>query len=282
MNIDCQWVEKNLEAMFSGDLSAEESQHARTHIQSCQPCRKEVQALIAIDPVIKKYFQAQLAKALRSGDAPVRSRRTARWTIQTAAVALVAIVLVVLLRTPQGNNLPSSVPLQPAAAPIASIDSPSVIKNDVVSENERSKPSPTGTAERKTPGEGTNAATATIAAVNAPAFLVADPAGYSHSLQDYRGFKVILCVWSPDQQDSIASIERLYRAFGADTKLRFIGVSNQRAAKPASTTFPVFYNQGSHLLDAKPGDFVVVDESGTVTLRGSLTADFENLSKTLR
>jgi hypothetical protein len=35
-------------------------------------------------------------------------------------------------------------------------------------------------------------------------------------------------------------------------------------------------------MGAKPGEFVLLNESGTVTMRGLLTEDFELLSKTLR
>ena len=92
--MDCQWVEDHLEAIFSDKLAAEENRRARQHIESCDACRNEVQALIAIDPMIKKYFRAQLLEATRAGDAPARGVRGFRWTLQAGAVALVAVVLV--------------------------------------------------------------------------------------------------------------------------------------------------------------------------------------------
>ena len=278
--MDCQWVEKNLEALFSDDLNAEESREARAHIQSCERCRKEVQALIAIDPVIKKYFQAQLSRALRGGDAPARSHKTRPgWSLRVAAAAVVAIVLVVLLRSPQVNQSVQPVSVQSQANPSGPVEIPTIAKNEAVAD-ERTKPSPDGRGEPEGPGEGT-AVTSPVPDTNAPAFLVTDPAGYSRSLQDYRGFTVLIGVWSNDQPESISNLERLYKTFGANPRLRLVGVSNQRASKPSNTTFPIFYNQGSRLLDAKPGEFVLLNESGTVRLRGSLVGDFETLSKTL-
>jgi hypothetical protein len=274
MNIDCQWIEKNLEAMFSNDLPEQEHQHARAHIEQCQDCRQEVQALIAIDPLIKKYFQAQLARAMRSGGAPVLVRRTPRWAFRAAAVAVVAIVLTVLLRVPQAPNLPSEAKVETAAVPAITADSGAVEKSDSVTGTERAKPSPSPA----TPAVPNNV-TPRISA-NAPAFLVTDPAGYSHSLENYRGFTVLIGVWSPDHPDSIAHMERLYKAHGTNPQLRFIGATYQRTPKPTGTTFPVFYNEGSRLLDARPDDFVLLNESGTVTSRGSL-ADFERLSRLL-
>jgi len=287
--MDCQWVDKNLEAIFSDALAAEESRQARAHIQSCEHCRKEVQALIAIDPVIKKYFQAQLSRALRAGGAPAVSRRgRPAWGVRVAAVAIVAIVLVVLLRTPQVNNGPQPVSVQSQAAPIPSADAPSIVKDDAAVENERTKPSTSGRGGRDSqragaPGEGP-VSTSSVSApdANPPAFLVTDPAGYSRSLQDYRGFNVLIGVWSPDQVESVSNLERLYKAFGTNPKFRLIGVSNQRAPKPANTTFPIFFNQGSRLLDTKSGEFVLLNEAGGVRLRGLLAGDFETLSKILR
>jgi hypothetical protein len=282
MNMDCQWVENNLEAIFSGDLAEEENRLARAHIQHCDTCRKEVQGLIAIDPLIKQYFQAQLAKAVRTADAPARGITSSRWILQIAAVAVVAVVLVVLLRSPQTEQVQPNVPVQTAVAPAVSSDAPPVGKNEPVADNERAKPSPDPDVKNRREAPGRSAVLPATPGPNAPAFLVSDPAGYARSLQDYRGFKTLIGVWSPDKPQSITTLERLYKAFGSDPKFRFIGVSPQRAAKPAKTTFPVFSNQGSRLMDAKPGEFILLNEAGAVTLRGSLAEDFETLSKALR
>ena len=109
-----------------------------------------------------------------------------------------------------------------------------------------------------------------------------DPAGYSRTLADYRGYTLLIGVWSSNQPNSAANLERLYKTFGSNPKLRLIGVTNERQAKPANTTFPVLYNQGSRLLDAKEGDFVLVNSTGSILLRGSLKEDSGSLEKSLR
>jgi hypothetical protein len=194
------------------------------------------------------------------------------------------IVFALLLRTPQVNNGVPTGSVQPEAAATASTEALSIKKSDAVAD-QRAKPSPSGergaASLERAPGEGL-IATSSDRAPDAPAFLITDLAGYSRSLEDYRGFTLLLGVWSLDLPESVANLERLYKTFGSNPKVRVIGVSDQRASKPPNTTFPIFYNQGSRLLDAKPGDFVLLNGTGTVRLRGSITGDFESLSKTLR
>ena len=266
MTIDCQWIEKNLEAVLSDDLTAEDSRLSRSHIEGCEPCRKEVQAMIAIDPLIKKYFQAQLSRAAvsRSSGAPLWRRRA--WSV--AAVAAVAAVLfAVVLRSPQ---IETSQP--PSQTQTASTEASSVIKKEDVTPEGRAKPSPA------TPGDSTPAPTIDA---GASGFLITDLAGYSRSLEDFRGFTTLIGYWHTDQPESIARLERLYQTFGTNAKLRLIGVTSQRVPKPANTTFPVFYNAGSSVL-ANPGEFVLLTETGAVRMRGSLSKDFDGLSKALR
>jgi hypothetical protein len=280
MNMDCQWVENHLEAIFCDTLAEEETGLAREHIGNCASCRNEVQSLMAIDPVIKKYFHAQLTRAARAGDAPVHGARRFRWSLQAAAVAVVAVVLVLLFRIPPTNDIQAPVPAQTAAAPSVSVDVPSIGKKDFGVPSERAKPSADRVGDSEVPVRSAGLSPAPD--TNAPAFLVSDPAGYTHSVQDYRGFKTLIGVWSPEQPRSIAALERLYKTFGSDPTLRFIGVSPQPSAKPANTTFPLFSNQGSRLMDAQPGEFVLLNGSGTVTMRGLLEKDFETVSKKLR
>jgi len=62
-SINCQWIENNLEALYSERLDPEQVRLARAHIESCQSCSREVQALNAIDPLIKSYFRRELQVA---------------------------------------------------------------------------------------------------------------------------------------------------------------------------------------------------------------------------
>src|SRR3989441_11999892 len=90
MNVDCQWISKNLEALFCDGLTDEQHQLARAHIENCQTSRSQVQALIAVDPLIKNYFRQQLAIA----QAPRRSRTSAVYGSAVAVTAAVVLVLV--------------------------------------------------------------------------------------------------------------------------------------------------------------------------------------------
>ena len=112
--------------------------------------------------------------------------------------------------------------------------------------------------------------------------LVTDLAGYAHKLEDYRGHVMLVAVWSGASPEAISNMESLYKTYGGNVKYRFIGVSNARVAKPASATFPVFYNQGSKLFGARSGEFVLLDENGGLLLRGSLVKDIESLRKTMQ
>jgi hypothetical protein len=276
-NINCQWIENNLEALYSERLDLEQVRLARAHIESCQSCSREVQALNAVDPLIKNYFRRELQVA--------QQRRTVRagrvFGLSAATLALVAVLLFVVLGTPQ-TQLHHDGP----AAPIAQNDpAPAVQKEETApiktpddgSSLPRSKPvnQPTMTPDRTPAGRPATSG-------NAPEFLVTDLAGYAHKLEDYRGHVALVAVWSGASQEAISNLESLYKSYGGNVKFRFVGVSNARVAKPASATFPVFYNQGSKLFGAGSGEFVLLDPNGGVLLRGSLTKDIDSLRETLR
>ena len=44
MTVDCQWIEKNLEALSCDRLNEEEVRLAKAHIEACESCRTEAQA----------------------------------------------------------------------------------------------------------------------------------------------------------------------------------------------------------------------------------------------
>ena len=272
MNVDCQWVGKNLEALFCDALTESEERLARTHIKNCTSCRNEAHALNAIDPLIKSYFRRELEIARRP-----RVIHKGRIFISGAAAAVFGALLLLLIRTPQPSPPLAPVPAAEVALLAASEDTAAPIKQNGTEEPQRAKP----TLEPSAPPDRQPRVTAVVGA-NAPEFLVTDPAGYSHTLDEYRGHVVVIGVWSRNQAESVANIERLYRAFAANPKFRFLGVSSEQQPKPANTTFPVVYNQGSKILGTGPGEFVLLDENGAVELRGSLLKDFDGLTKALR
>jgi hypothetical protein len=272
--MDCQWIENNLEALLCDRLDQEQSRNAQTHIDNCAACRSEVQALDAIDPLIKRYFQGELKRAGQPRVVPAGRI----FGLSAATLALVAILLIVALRQPQTNPAVPSLPVSVQPPTVAQIQPSEPVKNpdSATAAIERTKPAldPAGATD-KTPS------VQPARSSNAPEFQVIDAAGYARRLEDFRGHIVLMSVWSGASSEAIANFERLYRTYGSDARFRFVGISNESLAKPVNATFPVFYNQGSRLLGVQSGEFVMLDESGSVVLRGSLVKDFEELLRAL-
>ncbi len=276
MNVDCQWIEKNLEPLFCGTLSPEDQVRARRHIEDCGACAKEVAALNSIDPLVKTHFQAELQRALRRPAFGPRRFAKGRLAFNAAAVLAFSLLVVAILRTPQNTANRSASSREEAAASEPSPPAPPV------------KPTDTTTVERAKPAESApdnSAQTSRIVATPAPSapdFLVVDPAGYSRTLNDYRGYFLVIGILNSGQPEATANLERIYKTFNSNPKFRFIGVSNDRQAKPAKTTFPMAYNHGSKLFGALPGEFVLLDEMGSILLRGSLAKDLDRLQTALQ
>ena len=96
-SLDCNWVEAHFEALLSDGLEPDEERLVREHMGSCRSCRHEMEALRAIDPLVKRHFQRGLA----ASQSP-RVAHTGRLLgVSTAALALVGILLFVILRAPQ-------------------------------------------------------------------------------------------------------------------------------------------------------------------------------------
>jgi hypothetical protein len=270
---DCQWVEKNLEAIFCETLTPELNHRARQHINSCVSCRQEVEALNAVDSLVRRNFR----RDLQAAQSPRIMNRTRVLGLSGAALATVAVLLFVVVRASQNDPVLPTVPTQGVPAPTASADLPAPVPINAANDVQRAKP--TDAPDRESPPV---AGLATSASENGPDFLVVDPAGYSHTVDEYRGHIVIIGVWSNDQPQPTGNLERLYKANASNTKIRFLGVSNDSQRRPANTTFPVAYNQGSKIFGARVGEFLLLNEAGTIQLRGSLTNDFDSLRRALQ
>ena len=275
-SINCHWIEEHLEAFYCDNLDQEQTRLARAHIESCESCSREVLALNAIDPLVKQHFRREMHTAQQPHT--VHTGRVIG--LSAASLGLVAVLLFVALGTPQTSSvLPVPTAVQ-QSAPVAQIEAPPPVKNPepaTTPARQRTKPeNQPSVAPDRTP------VARPATSERAPDFLVTDPAGYAHKLEDYRGRVVLVAVWSEASQDAISNLEVLYKTYGSNVRFRFIGVTNQRLLKPAHVTFPVFYNQGSKIFGARSGEFVLLDEQGGVMLRGSLVKDFDNLHKTLQ
>src|SRR5438093_2884636 len=132
MTVDCHWIEKNLEALFCDTLSPEQNRIARAHIDNCGSCSKEVEALKAIDPLVKTYFQGELDRALKARAVAGRGLPVNR-VLGLGSAALVAAfsLLVFRLRTPPqqpalpvASSIPEATVSQPSYAtpPVKSIE----------------------------------------------------------------------------------------------------------------------------------------------------------------
>jgi len=277
MTVDCQWILKNLEALFCGTSSPEENRMAQAHIESCGSCDKEVAALNAIDPLVKGYFQNELNRARRVSATRSLTLWRRRLALTSAAVLAASLLLAVVLRTSHQTPVIPSPSVAQEVTPSAVPESAPPAKTDDTANIERAKPVESVPADR-----AQTAGARPTTDNNAPEFLVTDPAGYSRTLSDYRGHILVVGLLNSVQPDSTSNLERLYEAFGSNPRLRFVAVAGDHQGRPADTTFPIAYNQGSKLFEANPGDFVLLDEAGKIRLRGSLVKDFASLRKTLQ
>ena len=270
--VDCKWIEDHLEALFGDSLSGQESQSARTHINQCRRCSEQVSDLKAIDPLIHRLFRENMIMARGPKPQPIFYRAGA-----LAAVGLAMIVLVVSMQ--MSPRVPTSVApaVQKTAATPPSSDAPAVVKVPDGVPADRAKPDvnaqPNGAVVPSAPVHASGPA---------PDFLITDPAGYSRSLADYKGRVLIVGVWSAKDARAIENLEHIYKSLSADTSLRIVGVSETKQARPANTTFPAAYNQGSKLLGVTATQFVVVDATGAIRLRGSLADESNRVVESIR
>ncbi len=267
MNVDCHWIEENLER-----LAFEDDRLAQGHLAVCAHCREQIESLRAIDPMVKQVFEYDLAIA-RS---PKRRRSPVLIGAFGTAIAAALLLIVAQVRqpastpgTPAPPAMTSKIPApEPATSP--KIQNPGAVTG-------RAKPEATvPDRPSSVPREARQADR------QAPEFLVTDLAGYSRTLNDYRGYVLIFGVWDSKDPQTAANLERVYKSVSANTKIRVLGISEDREVKPANTTFPSAVNQGSQLLGGKAGDIVVVDANGTIAFRGSLRDESSRLLRSVQ
>lgn len=266
---ECAWLNARMEAFFSLDLPDEERRRAERHMDACDACRSEVAALRAIDPLMRELIEFRTARAVRPAPRRVHMSRV----FASAAALAAAAAIVLALWSPRTPVTPNSVATAPPAATIEKTplapDSP---------ENDLGKPQPPaiGPAPSATAGEPGDSRRA-----DAPAFVVADVAGYERTLADYRGETLLVGVLSARQPQAGENLERINRALG--TRVRLVAVSNVRPAQgPKNATFQILYNRGSKLLGAQESEYLLVNSTGDIVDRGSLLGDSSAILRTLR
>lgn len=263
MNVDCRWIEENLEAICCDRLNLEEDRLTRSHLENCTHCRAKFAELTSIDPIIQQIFRHDLAIA--------RTPKVRRSPVLIGGFATAfALILAVLVWAipPHSNSTAPVIQAPPAVAQVSETSLPNVPKMAETAQRDRAKPEP---APDKAPAA--NVIPAPAVGENAPDFVVTDPAGYSRTLNDYHGYVLVFGVWGADQPRTISNLEHVYETLGKNTKLRIIGVTLRRQPRPKTATFPIAFNQGSKLLGATQGDLLIVDGTGKTRLRANLLQD---------
>jgi hypothetical protein len=147
--------------------------------------------------------------------------------------------------------------------PIVSPLEPEVKKDDSQSGPLRAKPED-GTPVKPAPQPHLDALD------NGPDFGITDAPGQAATLETYRGRVLVFGLLSPDQKAAVNHLEQVYEAFGTNPGVRVLAVARHREDDFTGAKFPLFFNNGSKLLGAQEGEFILVDASGKVRLKDSL------------
>jgi hypothetical protein len=266
MTTNCQWCQSKLEAYFSEELSQEDLGLFQSHLTSCSDCRREVQELKAIDPLVQQVLQRRLGQARLAGQWNTRPRV---WKVALAGsgIALAAVLGVGMLA------LRPEAPAPPTAGTPTKIEE--FAPSPVMNENPKEKTSATPDTGLLKPEKGTTAPPAPqpeldLRPTNGPDFDIIDAAGEGSTLESFRGRVLLFGVVSSEQKEATSNLQELYRAFGSNPNVRIFGVANRREDKIEGATFPVLFNNASKLLGVQNGHFLIMDSAGSSKLKGSL------------
>jgi hypothetical protein len=266
---NCEWFDSKLEAYFCDELGGEELQRFQAHLTSCSHCREQVQSLREIDPLVQGVMRHRLAVAQTAVQANGRPR-VLRFAL--AAGTLAAAVVLVVVGLPFFQEIP---------APTIAIQPPGVV--DPIGTEIKKAPDTPANIYRSKPTDGTPVEPVPQphldeALANGPDFALVDAGGYTTNLESYRDRVLLFGVVSPEQKAAVANLEQLYEAFGSNPKVRILAVARHRDDKFGGTKFPLFFNNGSKLLGAQEGEFILVDPAGKTKLEGSLS-DSRNVAR---
>jgi len=269
MKIDCQWFTKNFEAYCTETLGPAESRQAAEHAASCSACARELQSYREIDPLIKQLFKHRMT--LAQSPRAVPRGFGLRFAMAGGGLAIAAALAIFAL-LPDAAPPPAPLASNPVNPPVSGQEDALQNPAEAPAGIERAKPADHAEKGSATPGPETPVRD------NAPAFMVIDAAGYATTLENYRGYALLFGVVSSERPETAAALERLYRTFSGNVKMRILGVSRRRENKPSGTTFPFVFNNGSRLLDAADGEVLLVGPDGDVRFEGSLLSDPDELA----
>jgi hypothetical protein len=216
-----------------------------------------------IDPLMRGVLQHRLALAQMAVHSNGRSRIFKLAVAGAGALAALLVVLVIGMRPTQEAPVPP-VAVQPP--PISSPAEPDGIKKNSSQEQNINlgKPLDGGPVQPAPQPHLDNAL------ANGPEFAIVDAAGYTATLENYRGRVLLFGVVSPDQKTAVSNLEQIYEDFGSNGRVGILAVARHRDDDFRGAKFPLFFNNGSKLLGAGAGEFRLLDATGKMKLQGSL------------
>ena len=265
MNVDCNWVDSNLETLLFNQLDTSHPASVANHLKSCERCRKQIDDHTKVANLIEAYMSQQLSRAQR----PV-GQNQAVGRLAVAGVLATAVLGLLLWLPYYGRQ--TNQQASPRVAELKSNEINPSMSVDKLSEAlgpARSKPGIGAPLVNQAMSPNRQIQTSVINSIDAK-FQVIDEAGYSYSLNDFQGSVMIVAVFD-DTYDSALLFQEVYDAYAALPNLRVLGVLKGVAVKrPTGTTFPLMSNRGSALLDTQVGEFVIIGIDGSPHRRGLL------------
>jgi hypothetical protein len=261
--MNCQWFDSKLESYFCDGLAEEEKQVFQKHLASCEDCRLRVESLNAIDPLVRGVFHRRLALARMAAQSNPQPRLL-KLGVAAAGIAVAGLLIVMGVRFLEEPPIP---------APPVAVQPPPV--QEMPSELKKA-PSPGSNPLVTKPNDGPSVKLAPQPQLDSPLaggpdFSITNAAGYTETLETYRGKVLLFGVVSADEQAAIMNLQKIYDSFGSNSGIRVFAVARHREDQFKGVSFPVFFNNGSKLLGVQDGRFLLADKTGKSKLEGSLT-----------
>ena len=258
---NCDRFRSKLEAYFCDTLAEEDLRFGQTHLESCGECSREVESLKSVDPMVRAVLQRRLLLARMAAQANTRPRIL---KLGLAAAALAAAVFVLSVGTVflRETPPPPVIVQKPPTVPVETD-----VRKDGVEQEIPGLLKPKGGK----PVEPAPQPYLDSPQFDGPDFAITDAAGYTRTLETYRGRVVLFGVLSPEQKAAVSNLQQIYDDFGSNPGIRVFAVARRREDKLNSATLPTHFNNGSKLLGVREGEFLLIDATGKTKLEGSLT-----------
>jgi hypothetical protein len=260
--MNCQWLDSRLESYFCDGLAEEDRQVFQKHLTSCERCRQQVESLREMDPLIRGVLQRRLALARMAAHSNPRPRLF-KLGMVAASLVSAGFLVVMGVRFQQEPLLPPP-PVAVQPPPVQEIQPQ--VKKDPSSESNTALLKPKdGTPVKPAPQPHLDSPLP-----DGPDFSITDAAGYTATMETYRGRILLFGVVSGEEKAAIANLQLIYDAFGSNPGIRVFAVARHREDRFNGVSFPVFFNNGSKLLGVQDGMFLLADATGKSRLEGAL------------